>query len=206
MFHRCCLPGWRRRRPGRMAVPVYSAALAHGLCGNDRGYRDWRARAHRVDGSEGTGGNLALTRNLAGFATFADCRVALHSGRLDEAVAAAADLFTGTSWKPGAHGSYDAYPRALAVETAVLAGLPSAAGLLAAAAPLASQSTWAAACLARAAGRLHGDRAALHDSVARWERIGARFERACTLLLLDDEAAREGLACLEALGCEPPAR
>ena len=50
-------------------------------------------------------------------------------------------------------------------------------------------NAWAAACLARARGRLHGDRDALAESVTGWERIGARFERACTLLLLADRAA-----------------
>ena len=42
------------------------------------------------------------------------------------------------------------------------------------------------------------------ESLAGWERIGARFEYACTLLLLDDRAA-DGRARLAALGCEPPA-
>jgi len=43
-----------------------------------------------------------------------------------------------------------------------------------------------AAPLLRAAGRLHHDETALKDSVAGWDAIGARFERACTLLLLPD--------------------
>jgi hypothetical protein len=62
----------------------------------------------------------------------------------------------------------------------------------------------AAACLARAAGRLHGDREARQQSLDGWERIGARFERACTLTLLPDRAD-EGIAGLRALGCCPPA-
>ena len=41
------------------------------------------------------------------------------------------------------------------------------------------------------------------DGGARWERIGASFERACTLLLLD-ERAEEGRAQLRALGCRVP--
>jgi hypothetical protein len=40
--------------------------------------------------------------------------------------------------------------------------------------------------------------------VAEWERISARFERACTLTLIPGRAA-EGLAELAALGCQPPA-
>ena len=61
-----------------------------------------------------------------------------------------------------------------------------------------------AARLARANGRRHDDRATLAESLAGWEQVGARFERACTLLLLPDRAA-EGRAELAALGC-PPAR
>jgi hypothetical protein len=43
----------------------------------------------------------------------------------------------------------------------------------------------------------------LRAAVAAWERIEARFERACTLLLLPDRAA-EGRAELAALGVEAP--
>jgi hypothetical protein len=50
---------------------------------------------------------------------------------------------------------------------------------------VAAEHAWAAACLARAAGRLHGDQDALAAAVAGFERIGATFERAATLLLLE---------------------
>ena len=72
------------------------------------------------------------------------------------------------------------------------------------AAPAGAESDWAAACLARARGRLHDDPDALRESVAAWERIGARFERAVTLLFLPDRAA-EGRDELAALGCARPA-
>jgi hypothetical protein len=51
---------------------------------------------------------------------------------------------------------------------------------------------------------LHNDRAALEESVAGWQRIGSRFERACTLLLMPDVAA-QGRAELDAIGCPAPA-
>ena len=60
-----------------------------------------------------------------------------------------------------------------------------------------------AACLARAAGRLHDDTDRLTESAERWERLGARVERACTLLLLP-ERADEGRAELAALGVPQP--
>ena len=72
----------------------------------------------------------------------------------------------------------------------------------AAAAPLSKESVWAAACLDRVNGRL-GDHAALERSVAGWERLGARFERACTLLLIPGRAD-EGVAELSELGAAKP--
>ena len=68
---------------------------------------------------------------------------------------------------------------------------------------LAEENDFVAAQLLRAAGRLHHDETALKESVDGWEAIGARFERACTLLLLPDRVD-EGTAELAALGCVPP--
>ena len=96
------------------------------------------------------------------------------------------------------------YAWAIAAEVAIVAGLPDAADRLAAAAPAGEENYWAAACLARAAGRLNGDHGALARSLAGWEGIDARFERACTLLLMDGRAD-EGRAELATLGCQPPA-
>ncbi len=76
-----------------------------------------------------------------------------------------------------------AYARAAGAELAVVADLPDAAERIALAEPLAAENDWAAACLARARGRL-GDRSALGDAVERWERLGARFERECTAALM----------------------
>jgi hypothetical protein len=53
-------------------------------------------------------------------------------------------------------------------------------------------------------GRLTGDPAAFADAVAGFERIGAQFERACTLLLMPS-CADEGRLGLERLGCAQPA-
>jgi hypothetical protein len=56
--------------------------------------------------------------------------------------------------------------------------------LLAAAAPLAEENGWAAACLARARGRLLGDRDELARALEAWERIDAQAERDYTQTLL----------------------
>jgi hypothetical protein len=57
--------------------------------------------------------------------------------------------------------------------------------------------------LQRAGGRLHEDEAELEASVSLWESIGARFERASTLLLLPSRAD-EGRLELASMGCVIP--
>jgi hypothetical protein len=86
----------------------------------------------------------------------------------------------------------------------VIQGVPDAADRLARAAPAAGENRWAAACLARAAGRRPGNIDSLEESVTGWEHLDARFERAVTLLLMPGREA-EGRAELDALGCPPPA-
>lgn len=95
-------------------------------------------------------------------------------------------------WYTDGHWYYDGFSWAIAAETAVIAGRPDAHERLATAAPAATESPWAHACLTRAGGRLD-DLARLERSVAAWERIGARLERACTLLLPCNPSARKVL-------------
>jgi predicted ATPase len=185
--------------PGHwMAPAAYAGVLIHGLRGDSGGVREWRGRTAELAGGR-TG------RSINFFTAFADSRVALHHGHHDQAAAAFAGLGIGERpWYASTqHWDYDAYAWALAAEAAVVADLPNATQLLAAAAPAAQENLWAAACLARATGRLHSDRAALQESLAGWQRIGSRFERACTLLLLPDLAA-QGRTELDALDCPPP--
>ena len=196
---------WQRagRPPARWMGPAaYAAVLAHGLRGDDDGHDQWLARLSELTG---TGAHRAAGTYLASFAMFSDARIALHQGHVDEAVTAVADLPLGVEPWYGTPHWYAARPYAwaIAAEVGIVAGLPGAADRLAAAAPAGAENYWAAACLARATGRLTGDPGALRQSLAGWERIDARFERACTLLLLDGQAA-EGRAELRALGCHPP--
>src|SRR5579859_1997527 len=139
------------------------------------------------------------------FAAFADPRLALHRGEVAGALAAAVDLSAAPPWHRAVHQYFDACSWTTAAEVAVVARLPDAGNRLAAASPAGEQSAWAAACLLRARGRLHGDGDALRRSAEEWGRIGARFERACTLALLPDRA-EEGLSELRSLGCREPAR
>ena len=181
------------------APAAYAGVLVCDLRGDSDGVREWRDRAAKLAAGR-------TRRSLVLFAAFTDSRAALHHGRYDQAAAALAGLGIGERpWYDNTrHWDYDAYAWALAAEAAVIAGLPDATQRLAAAAPAAQENLWAAACLARANGRLHNDRAALEESLAGWQRIGSRFEHACTLLLMPDRAAH-GHAELDALGCPPPA-
>src|SRR5262245_24059855 len=130
------------------------------------------------------------SRHLS-FATFVDARCAAHTGELARAEELVSRAFGDLS-----RGWYAAYAQAAAAELAVIANLPGAAQHLAAAAPAAQENAWAAACLDRTAGRLQDDPSTLASAIKGWERISARFERACTLLLLPERAS-EGHAELQ---------
>jgi predicted ATPase len=195
--------GWQRAgRPAArwMAPSVHAAALIHGLRGREGDHQEWLDRAYRMASPRGTG------HISDSFAAFADPRLALHRGAIGEALAAAVDLSATPPWRRAVHQYFDACSWATAAEVAVVAGLPDAGDRLAAAAPAGEESAWAAACLLRAGGRLRGDRDALRRSAGEWGRIGARFERACTLALLPEgEEEEEALRELRALGCREPA-
>jgi predicted ATPase len=183
--------GWERAgRPPAVWLPgaAQFTALAWAFRGDSEQAATWSARAEEA----GTA-NVFHIRH-APLAVFAAARTAVHTGRT-------ASVPPPDPAAPGAR--YHAYAVAAHAELAVVAGWPDAAERLAAAAPAAAENAWAAACLARAAGRLHDDEAALTAAVAGWERIGARFERAATLLLLPARAA-EGAAELALLGAPPP--
>ena len=179
---------WERAgRPtaGWMGSAVLATALVHGLRGDQAAHEAWLELARLVGG-----------RALATFGTFVEQRVDLHLGHLDRALAV---VGAPTTWSRG----YDAFACAIGVEVAVAAGAPDAERLLAATGELAAENDFVAASLARAAGRLRGDEGAYVAAVDLWEAIGARFERACTLLLIPSRAD-EGRRELDALGCPLP--
>ena len=190
------------RPPARWLAPsMYSLVLCYSLRGDDAAAADWRSFA----GVELAGDQ---TRNIhfqvGGMAAFVEQRLALHFGRWDEAGLLLAGLPTGKdAWWQVRHWYFDAYPWAVAADLAAAAGRPDAADRLAAAEPAAPENRWAAACVARARGRLSGDPADLAAAVTAWERIGSRYERACTLALIPsrrDEARAE----LDDLGVPMP--
>lgn len=158
-----------------MASVVAFAALGWGLHDDPAGFRRWRARVDEVASAS----TASASRNLAPAAAFADARYAVHTGVTGRAAELVERAFAD-------HGRSHYWPFAAAAgaELAVVAGLPDAADRLAAAARAAAENDWAAAALARATGRLRGDRTALVEAAAGWERIGARFEHTATLALL----------------------
>ena len=113
------------------------------------------------------------------------------------------------AWVDGqeASGQFRPYAEVMSVEVAVAAGAPDAADRIVAAWHLGEENDFAAAQLWRAAGMLHDSVSELEEAVSRWEALGARFERASTLLHIP-ETADEGVRELAALGCsaqDPPA-
>lgn len=165
--------GWERS--GRPAAPalvpggVLPVALAYGLLGDPGAAALWRDRALEVLGVT----DFAQAPGVAPFAAFVDARIAVHTGAFPEGLIERAFA----SYPLSRHESY---ARAAAAELAVVANHPDAAAYLEAAAPSARENDWAAACLARAHGRLHGDEAALATSAAIWKRLNAAFELAET--------------------------
>ncbi|MFI0367867.1 LuxR C-terminal-related transcriptional regulator [Actinomadura sp. 1N219] len=174
-----------RLESGFMLPVAVGPALVHGLRGDRDLHLEWRART--------PGTPTGQVFDLPTLAGFVDALIAVHTGRFDSAAELVAGLFSDAT-----NPMYAGYSHAVGAELAVVAGLPDAAARVAAAEAAAAENAWGAACLARARGRLHGDPGELAAAVEGWERIGARFERASTLLLLP-ERADEGCAELATL-------
>jgi predicted ATPase/DNA-binding CsgD family transcriptional regulator len=181
--------GWERAgKPpaGWMAASFYAAALVHRARGDEVEYTRWAE----------LGTSIAMT-SPSSCGIYFECRAALHSGAVEQARSLA-------TMEAHIASYFDPYTEAVRAETSVLAQLDDAEERLARAQPLVRENDFVAAQLLRVAGRLHHDETAIKESVAAWEAVGARFERACTLLLLPGRCD-EGSAELAALGCIPPA-
>jgi len=161
---------WRAARApllAWLAPSVQVLELATGLRG-DHGL--WRARTLEFAGNPDP-----RSWRLAATTAFVEARLAVHTGHLT-----AADRLVRNAFGEFTQPWYRPYANAAGAELAVVARLPDAEERLAQAEHVAEENDWAAACVARARGRLTGDRAAFRRSLAIWDRIGARFELACT--------------------------
>jgi len=168
-----------RPAPLWMLPAVCTSVLAGGMRADPEAVALWRARAAQVAGNAlSTAAGCAL--GAAAVAAFVDARLAVQ----DDALADAEPLVRRAFTVDAPLDPYLAYARAAGAELAVAARLPDAEALLAAAAPYAEENAWARACLTRARGRLHDDRAEFARAVAAWDRLGATAERDATQVLL----------------------
>ena len=183
--------GWiRTGRPaaGWMAPAFFATAMVHALRDEDDEYEGWWE----------CGRQICRHDRASSFQLFVEPRVALHRGDVELAQA--------TAMRPGQPlaGCFGAYAEIARVEAAVAAGAPDAEQQLADVVRVAEENDFAAACLQRATGHLHQDEQLLTAAVITFATVGARFERACTMLLLPSRAA-EGRAELAAIGATAPA-
>jgi hypothetical protein len=158
---------WRAAGSPRLAwlsPAMAMLVLAAGLRGD---VDPWRSRTLEFGGGERS--------RLAPVTAFVDARLAVHTGDVADAERLVAGAFA--EFRQPWHR---AYANAAGAELAVLAGLPDATARLEQAGQTARECDWAAACVARARGRLTGDEAATREAREIWQRIGARFELACT--------------------------
>lgn len=160
-----------RPAPLWMLPAVCTTVLAYAMLEEPESVALWRSRATEV--AVGTLGTAPVM-------TFVDTRIAIHNGRFDDAESLMHKAFA----VDAPLDPYLGYARAAGAELAVAARLPNAAELLATAAPFAEENGWAAACLTRARGRLHDDRAELASALKAWERLDAQAERDHTQTLL----------------------
>ncbi len=163
----------------RWLAPAFNlTALAHGLSDDGR-FDQWRDRTSMVAMADSAPTDWMTTR-----VAFVDARTALHTGDLGAARQLVENTF---ATSPDGDGRSDAYARATGAELAVAAGLADAEERISAAGRYAEQNRWAAATLARARGRLHGNREELEAAATAYGQIGAEFERAYTLELMGQE-------------------
>ena len=185
-----------------MGPAVLGAALAHGLRRHEAAYQEWLRRAAILRPAE----DMFRRRNAGAVATFTVARIALHVGEVEQARSVTARyLDDPPTTAAGSLSYYDSYPRALAADIAAAAGSSDAAALIDAASHAAEENRWAAACIDRARGRLHGDHDLIQRAADAFADIDARFETACTLHLLPRRAI-EAERLFTDLNCPPPAR
>jgi hypothetical protein len=181
-----------------LAPAMYSLVLCHALRGDDRIADDWRAFAGVELAGEQT---RQVHFQVGGMIDFVETRLVLHFG--GAAPVRADPPPEPDSWWRIRHWYFDAYPWAARAELAAAAGRSDARARLLALEPVAHENVWAAGVQARARARLTGDPVELATALTTFERLDARYERACTLALLPSRRA-EAVAELDALGVAMP--
>ncbi len=176
-----------------LSSALAAAALVHGLR-DDGQYERWRSRSLTAAGCD----DPTDCPDLKAIMAFVDARIAIHSGDYHHAdtLVERADATFPERW-------WEGYARAAGAELAVVAGLPDAA--YASPAPNPSPPNITGRPPPGPRPRTPPPRPRRHHRGAQpWEDLDARFEHACTLLLLPGREP-EGRAELHALGCPSPA-
>ncbi|MGH9213382.1 MAG: ATP-binding protein [Acidimicrobiales bacterium] len=187
---------WERAgRPSAawMTPAATAAELAHALLGDRTAAAEWAGLTKEV-----AGGAPFRSVNRT-FMAFATARVALHEGRLDDALGCFADL------DPGRGLAYLGYALALKAELTVVAGLAEASDALVSARSRIDEHAWANACLLRAEARLDGDPATMQAALDAFDDLDSRFEWAVTALLVGGDTAERARTTFAELGTSPPA-
>jgi predicted ATPase/DNA-binding CsgD family transcriptional regulator len=193
---------WERLgRPvaGWMAPATYLTMLVYGLRGESAESTEWARICEVV--------SLSPDNAMRAFATL---RLALHEGRLDDAAReidryanAVGSIDSEFPWSLSSLG-YEGYTWSAAAEVWAERGEPDTAQRIESLRTAYAEHLWVEPVLARAEGRLHRDAARLRVAASGFAAIGARFEEAATLALLDGDEGARGRATLTELGCSPP--
>jgi hypothetical protein len=164
---------------GWMAPAAFLTALVYGVRGQRSEFDSWWELGDQVC--------LAPENAVRAFAAV---RLALHDGRLDDAMAeldhhrAVLPEHDSTfPWSLTALG-YEGYLWAVAAEVWAARGERDTAERIAALRVTFAEHLWAIPCLMRAEGRLLGDDELLRGAAAGFAEIGAQFEAATTLEML----------------------
>ncbi len=169
--------GWHR--------PTYLATLAYGLRANRVEADEWWRISDQVC--------IAPDNAMRAFATL---RLALHEGRLDDAVAeiarhqrAARVIDSAFPWSAASLG-YEGYLWSAAIEVWAVIDEPGSRKEIGSARASYAEHLWATPALIRAEARLFRDPERVRRAAEGFATIGARFEEAATLALLDSMGRR----------------
>jgi predicted ATPase/DNA-binding CsgD family transcriptional regulator len=178
--------GWVRGgcpTAGWMANAFFASALVHGLRGDWPAFHEWWTQASELSAR-------SSTKEMPAFVAL---RLELHTGRAATELMGSDPLLVS--------GPLGDYARGVAAEVAAARGESDVANRPAD--HTLEQNPYAAAYQERASRRVDSDRHGIAKLVESWERLGARFEWAVTLTMLQGRR-REGLRILGELGCVPP--
>jgi hypothetical protein len=190
---------WERAdRPAAawMSSATSLAELACGLHGDEPARARWTQM----------GGDIGI-HHLKPIHLYTSSRLALHEGRLDDAMARIRAEFgvdPGEPW-PVDTSNYGAYAWIVTAEVAALGGDPDAGHGMDEVRLKCADHLWCTPSLRRIDGQLNADPQLIREAASGFAAIGANFEEAATLSLLRGGAGDAGRSWLESAGCQLPA-